>query len=120
MRGRGHRSGPTKKKAEEAEHTILVRELPKLREEKEELQIYIEKNILEKIKAIEQHNRLSLLESIVADAGRALKALDEFLDEHTNIKYHSIIRKMVRGISEILSRADTSKQENTRDRERER
>ena len=108
------------KKAEEAEHTILARELPKLREEKEKLKTYIEKNIPEKIKTIEQRDRLSLLESIVADAGRALKALDKFLDEHTNIKYHSIIRKMVRGIADILSKADASKQENTRDINRER
>lgn len=108
------------KKAEEAEHTMLARELPKLRKEKEELQTYIEKNIPEKIKAIEQRDRLSLLESIVADAGRALKALDEFLDEHTNIKYHSIIRKMVRKIADILSKAGASEQENKRDIDRER
>ena len=79
-----------------------------------------QRNIPEKIKAIEQRNRLSLLESIVADAGRALKALDEFLDEHTNIKYHSIIRKMVRKIADILSKAGASEQENTRDIDRER
>ena len=108
------------KKAEEAEHTLLSRELPKMREEKEELQTYINKSIPEKIKAIEQRDRLSLLESIVAEAGRALKTLDKFLDEHTNIKYHSIIRKMVRGIADILSKADASKQENTRDINRER
>ncbi|MCQ2485168.1 MAG: hypothetical protein MJ168_07525 [Clostridia bacterium] len=99
---------------------MLVRELPKMREEKEEFQAYIDKNIPAKIKAIEQRNRLSLLESIVAESGRALKTLDEFLDEHTNIKYHSILRQMVRGISEILSRADASKQESTRNIDHER
>lgn len=108
------------KAAEEAEHTMLARELPKLRKEKEELQTYIEKNIPEKIKAIEQRDRLSLLESIVAEAGRALKTLDKFLDEHTNIKYHSIIRKMVRKIADILSKAGASEQENTKDIDRER
>ena len=108
------------KKAEEAEHTILVRELPKMRKEKEELQTYIEKNIPERIKAIEQRNRLSLLESIVAEAGRALKTLDKFLDEHTNIKYHSIIRKMVRKIADILSKAGDAEQEAARDIEHER
>lgn len=99
---------------------MLARELPKMREEKEELKTYIEKNIPEKIKAIEQRDRLSLLESIVAEAGRALKALDKFLDEHTNIKYHSIIRKMVRKIADILSKAGASEQENTKDIDRER
>jgi len=102
------------KKAEEIEHTMLAKELPKMREEKEELREYIDKNVPKKIKAIEQGTRLSLLESIVADAAKALKALDEFLDEHTNIRYYSNIRKMVRGIADILSRASGSKQEATR------
>lgn len=108
------------KKAEEAEHALLSRELPKMREEKDELKTYIEKNIPEKIKAIEQNNRLSLLESIVAEAGRALKALDKFLDEHTSIRYHSILRQMVRGIAEILSKATPSEQETAKNIDRER
>ena len=109
------------KKAEEAEHALLSRELPKMREEKEELQTYIDKSIPEKIKAIEQRNRLSFLESIVADAVRALKTLDKFLDKHTNIKYHSILRQLVRTVSDILNRAKgASEQENTRDIEQER
>lgn len=108
------------KKAEEAEHALLSRELPKMREEKDEIKTYIEKNIPEKIKAIEQNNRLSLLESIVVEAGRALKALDKFLDEHTSIRYHSILRQMVRGIAEILSKATPSEQETAKNIDRER
>lgn len=98
------------KDAEEAEHRILSEKLPAMRAECDELQQYISKNIPEKIKSLEQNSRLSLLETIVADAGKALKGLDRFLDEHTNIQYHSKIREMVRTISRILSKASDTKQ----------
>lgn len=104
------------KESAETEYALISAELPMLRAERDEIQVYVNKNIPEKIKAIEQNSRLSLLESIVADAGKALKSLDRFLDEHTNIQYHSKIREMVRAVSSILNKASRKKPETTRDR----
>lgn len=104
------------KESAETEYSLISAELPMLRAERDEIQSYVNKNIPEKIKAMEQNSRLSLLESIVADAGKALKSLDRFLDEHTNIQYHSKIREMVRAVSSILNKASRKKPETTRDR----
>lgn len=98
----------------------MSQELPALRSEREELQSIVNQSIPEKIKIMEQRSRLSLLESIVADAGRALKDLDSFLGKHTDIQYHSKLREMVRMVSGILSKASSKKPETSMDKGLER
>ena len=63
---------------------------------------------------LEEENKL--LRKVISDVATALKELDAFLDEHTNIKYHSKIREMVRAVSSILNKASRKKPETTRDR----
>lgn len=69
-----------------------------------------------KIKNMTLAEENKFLRKVISDVATALKELDAFLDEHTNIQYHSKIREMVRFVSNILNKASRKKPETTRDR----